>query len=54
MEDRYTKAVRIAARALEMYEDISGKLSAEEKFLLRARLVEQALRLLEQKEGREQ
>jgi hypothetical protein len=52
-EDRYIKAARIASRALEMYESVAGELPPEEKLLLRARLVEQALSLLEKGENRE-
>jgi hypothetical protein len=52
-EDRYIKAVRIAMRALEMYESVAGELPPEEKLLLRSRLVEQALSLLEKRESSE-
>jgi len=50
-EDRFMRATRIAEKALEMYESLQGEsLSPEERMLLRSRLVEQALRLLEKSE----
>jgi len=52
-EDRFMKAARIAARALELYESVQGELNPEEKMMIRSRLLEQALRLLERDESSE-
>jgi hypothetical protein len=51
VEDRYMRAVRIAAQVIEVLEAARGeKLPPDEKLQLRAHLVEQALRLLEETE----
>jgi hypothetical protein len=49
-EDRFMKAARIAEQALEMYESLQGKLDPMQRMILRSRLVEQALSLLEKNE----
>jgi hypothetical protein len=47
------QAVRVAMKAMELYENLNGEMTPEERLLLRARLVEQALRLLEKGGSRE-
>jgi hypothetical protein len=48
--DQYAKAVRAAERAIKQLETMWGLLTPEERMILRSRMLQQVLNLLEQGE----